>query len=72
MNALLGDLDAITLTEEGLRRAGNGNTLGPGHLLHPLSVGAGDRVRLLGADGDVLSVAERRPDGLLHPLVVLR
>jgi tRNA pseudouridine55 synthase len=72
-NALLADLPAVTLTAEGLRRASNGNSLAPHHLAGSVPVAdAGSRVRVLGADGEVLAVAERRPDGLLHPLLVLR
>ena len=79
MNALLSDYPAVTLTAEGLRRAGNGNTLAPEVFrLAAESTGAdtglraGDRVRVLDGSGEVLSVAEWRPDGLLHPLLVLR
>jgi tRNA pseudouridine55 synthase len=79
MNALLGAYPAVTLTAEGLRRAGNGNALAPDVFrLAADSAGtvpdlrAGDRVRVLDAAGEVLSVAERRADGLLHPLLVLR
>ena len=72
LNALLSDLPAVSLTEEGLRRAGNGNALAPQHLSAPLPAGVTDRIRVLDAAGEVLSVAERRRDGLLHPLLVLR
>ncbi len=72
LNTLLSDLPAVTLTEEGLRRAGNGNSLAPHHLAVASAVRSGDRVRVLDASGEVLSVAEGRPDGLLHPLLVLR
>jgi tRNA pseudouridine55 synthase len=69
LNALLPGMPAVTLTEEGLRRALNGNTLAPGHLDGPVLEG---KVRVLDAAGRLLSVAERRADGLLHPLLVLR
>jgi tRNA pseudouridine55 synthase len=73
LNALLADLPAVLPTEEGLRRAWNGNTLAPAHLTGGLEgVSGATRVRVLDAAGEVLSVAERRPDGLLHPLLVLR
>jgi tRNA pseudouridine55 synthase len=81
LNELLADLPAVRLTAEGLRRAGNGNALAPEHLqggFRPRvdtggeDLGAGDRVRLLDDAGEVLSVAEPRRDGLLHPLLVLR
>ena len=75
MNALLADYPAVTLTAEGLQRAFNGNTLAPRHLAEVAGSGVARsdaRVRVLAPDGEVLSVAERRPDGLLHPLLVLR
>jgi tRNA pseudouridine55 synthase len=73
VNALLADFPAVTLTDEGLRRAGNGNTLAPHHIQGALPPAeAGQRVRVLQPSGEVLAVAERRPDGLLHPLLVLR
>ncbi|HMC78145.1 MAG TPA: tRNA pseudouridine(55) synthase TruB [Vicinamibacterales bacterium] len=72
LNALLADLPAVTPTEEGLRRAWNGNTLAPAHLAAGLDGMGAARIRVLNADGEVLSVAERRADGLLHPLLVLR
>ena len=72
-NRLLGGMAAVTPTDEGQRRAWNGNTLGPAHLHAPVSaLGEGAKVRVLTPSGAVLAVAERRPDGLLHPLVVLR
>ena len=93
MNALLSDFPAVTLTEEGRRRANNGNALGPDVFrLKPETIAgpenprtpepgnrrtvqdlrAGDRVRVLDGSGEVLSVAELRADGLLHPLLVMR
>ena len=83
MNALLAEYPAVTLTAEGLRRAGNGNTLSPEVFRleaeaagaqegEPAAIRAGDRVRVLDEAGEVLSIAERRRDGLLHPLLVLR
>ena len=73
LNTLLADMPALTLTDEGMRRAGNGNTLAPAHFAAPLGGGSGEgNVRLLDPSGRLLSVAERRPDGLLHPLLVLR
>jgi len=73
LNALLADMPAVTLTDEGMRRAGNGNTLAPAHLAAPLDWGSGEaKVRLLDPSGRLLSVADRRADGLLHPFLVLR
>jgi len=75
MNALLPEYPAVSLTDEGLRRACNGNALGPQHLVEvsgQTGGGSDARVRVLGPDGELLSVAEQRPDGSLHPLLVLR
>jgi tRNA pseudouridine55 synthase len=71
MNGLLGAWPAVRLTEEGLRRAGHGNSLGPQHLAGRPPERPG-RVRVLDGAGELLAVAEARPDGLLHPLLVLR
>jgi tRNA pseudouridine55 synthase len=75
MNDLLGHYPAIGLTAEGLPRAFNGNPLGPRHLTEVAGsspTGSDALLRVLAPDGALLSVAERRPDGLLHPLLVLR
>jgi tRNA pseudouridine55 synthase len=73
LNTLLAGMPAVSLTDEGNRRAWNGNTLAPAHLLGPATGPSGQaRVRVLSPSGEVLAVAERRSDGLLHPLVVLR
>jgi tRNA pseudouridine55 synthase len=75
MNDLLADYPAVRLTADGLRRASHGNPLAPQHLAQlsgDPAVGSDARVRVLAPDGELLSVAERRPDGLLHPLLVLR
>jgi tRNA pseudouridine55 synthase len=75
LNTLLPGMPAVTLTDEGRRRALNGNTLAPAHLEGPPALagpGAGSKIRVLDAFGTLLSVAEMRADGLLHPLLVLR
>jgi tRNA pseudouridine55 synthase len=66
-NDLLGHMPAVTLTAEGARRAAHGNAVPPPH------TGKDDSglVRLLDPGGGLLAVAEARPDGLLHPVVVL-
>jgi tRNA pseudouridine55 synthase len=72
MNDVLAELAAVTLTEEGARRASHGNGVAPHQIAGGLTDGAPHpRVRLLDLDGALLAVAERGPDGLLHPLVVL-
>ena len=73
LRQLLADMPAVSLTVEGLRRAGHGNSLTPQHLLAPLPAAAAKGpVCLLDAAGGVLAIADARGDGLLHPLVVLR
>jgi tRNA pseudouridine55 synthase len=73
LNTLLADMPAVSLTDEGNRRAGNGNTLSLAHLAGPLDGESWTgKYRLLDPSGRLLSVAERRADGLLHPLLVLR
>jgi tRNA pseudouridine55 synthase len=75
MGRLLGQLPAIVLAASGIKRVGHGADLGPGDVVGPLPGGAagpgGTRWRLLDDDGQLLALAERRPDGLLHPVVVL-
>jgi tRNA pseudouridine55 synthase len=74
VNALLSDFPAVTVNAEGLRRAANGNPLGPRHLegtVAPGSVPLPPVFRVLDASGETMAVAEGRPDGLLHPVVVL-
>jgi tRNA pseudouridine55 synthase len=72
--ALLAGMAEVSVTEEGQRRAWNGNALAPIHVLGPLPElpADGRKVRILTPSGGLLAVAERRADGLLHPLVVLR
>jgi len=68
----LPDLASVRLTEAGLRRAVNGNPLGPEHLegrwvppaTSPLPV------RVVAADGRLVALARSR-GGALHPVVVL-
>jgi tRNA pseudouridine55 synthase len=70
---LLAEMPAVTLTVDGSRRADNGNTLAPAHFAAPLPAApATGPFRVLDPSGRLLSVAERRADGLLHPLLVLR
>jgi tRNA pseudouridine55 synthase len=72
MHTLLEHLPALTLSEEGARRVGHGNTVAPHHVIGGLlSATAHPRVRLIDTGGALLAVAERGADALLHPLVVL-
>lgn len=86
LNELVEDMPPVGLTPEGVRRAAHGNYLSPDHLEKGdrslFSAEKGDRsvfekgtcplFRLVDEDGRLRAIAEERPDGLLHPLVVLR
>jgi tRNA pseudouridine55 synthase len=68
----LADLPAVRVTDLGLKRVKHGNPIGPQHLeeqwVPPTTMGR--RVRILGAAGELLALAESR-GGALHPVVVL-
>jgi tRNA pseudouridine55 synthase len=67
--ALLPGVPAVTATLEGQERLRHGRELTPAHVTGP--AGHGDvLVRILGGDGGLLAVAERR-GASLHPVVVL-
>jgi tRNA pseudouridine55 synthase len=73
MNTLLADMPRVGLTVQGLQRAVHGNDLSPAHTSRlDASASTAPRVRLVDDAGEVVAVAESRPGGLLHPLVVLR
>ena len=68
----LPDLEAVTMTEAGLRRAVHGNPLAPEHLEGrwvPVA-STGRPVRVLARDGQLVALAWSR-GGALHPVVVL-
>lgn len=75
LERLLPDLPAVTLNERGVWRATHGNELAEGD--GSASAGApggaaeGAHRRLLDGSGRLLGIAETRPGGLLHPVVVL-
>jgi tRNA pseudouridine55 synthase len=74
MSRLLTHLSAVVLTERGAERARHGAQLRPQDLtpstLPSEHVGRGP-VRLLDGDGSLIGLADAKPDGLLHPVVVL-
>ena len=73
LNTLLSHMPEIALTGEGLRRVSHGNSLAPEHITGPPFDMAGhSHVRLVDAAGTLVAVAEPRPAGLLHPVIVLR
>jgi tRNA pseudouridine55 synthase len=78
VDRLLPELPAITLSEQGVKRASHGNSLGAQDLLDArkatewLADGrSGGRLRLVDAAGALLGIAEPLEGGLLHPVIVL-
>lgn len=84
MRALLPDLPAFTVNEEGLTRLGHGRDLSPAHASGPWAAVANpapaaavmgdqpEKVRILGPDGDLLALATAAATaGFLHPSAVL-
>ena len=64
-------MPAIALDDEATRRAAHGNPVRAEGGWHLSGKGASHLFRLVDAAGRLQAVAEARPDGLLHPLVVL-
>ncbi len=81
MNRLLAHVPAVVLNERGVRRAAHGNDLAPDDVVVPSGtdstapaaggVQAAGRWRLLDEAGTLLAIAELRPGGALHPVIVL-
>lgn len=76
LERLLPDLPAVTLNDRGIWRAMHGNELGQGDVVRGLADGPAPAVsgpcwRLFDGSGTLLGLAETRPGGLLHPVVVL-
>ena len=79
LNRLLPQMPAAVLNERGAQRAAHGNTLGPSDFTGVQELpgtGEGDavaphRFRLMDGSGGLLGIAETRPGGLLHPVIVL-
>jgi tRNA pseudouridine55 synthase len=73
LNTLLSHMPEVALTGEGIRRVSHGNSLAPEHITGaPLDMAGHSQVRLVDAAGTLIAVAEPRPVGLLHPVIVLR
>ena len=81
LDAMLPEMPAVVLTDDGLRRALHGQDVGPAHVSsawplredEALPTGTGACVRLQGPLGDLVGLAERSSvAGLLHPAVVLK
>jgi tRNA pseudouridine55 synthase len=77
IDELLPEMPAAVLTDQGARRAAHGNELTPAELTtQAVLASAGDavpasRCRLLDPGGHLLGIAEYRPGGALHPVIVL-
>ena len=78
MEQVLIGVPAVRLTPDGLRRASHGNSIRPSDIIGPWppdhgprTADGGPRYQLLTPDGELLAVAERGPDGALHPTIVL-
>jgi len=81
MGRLLPDLPALVVSSRGVHRVSHGNPLSPqdfedvsaaATLTSASEEPAGAQpVRLLDEEGTLLAIAERRPGGVLHPVVVL-
>jgi tRNA pseudouridine55 synthase len=67
---LLPGIPPVTLTERGVWRATHGNELRTADTARPFT-GSDGRYRLLDGAGRLLGIAEARPDGVLHPVLVL-
>jgi tRNA pseudouridine55 synthase len=70
MERLLTRMAAVTLTDEGSKRASHGNVLRNWDFAGGLDAGP-DRLRLLDQSGTLVGIAEAREGGLLHPVVIL-
>jgi tRNA pseudouridine55 synthase len=70
LERLLPGIPAVTLTERGVWRATHGNELGAADTARPFT-GSDGSYRLLDGDGQLLGIAEARPGGVLHPVLVL-
>ncbi len=72
MGRMLTTLPAAALSDEGMRHARHGRSLGPGDFCAPLPQAASGFTRLLDSSGDLVGVAEpERGPGVLHPVVIL-
>lgn len=69
LERLLPEVPGVVLTGRGAVKARHGNDLGPADIEGELP--AGGTVRLLDPSGTLLGMASRKPDGVLHPSVVL-
>jgi tRNA pseudouridine55 synthase len=76
MSRLLAGWPAVTVNVDGERRVRHGQALRPADLLSPAAAPAiegmqTEGIRVLTGAGDLIAIAQHRPDGLLHPGLVL-
>jgi tRNA pseudouridine55 synthase len=76
LRQLLPHLPGVVLNERGVRRATHGNDVSAqdaadGAEFTVEAPGGSERWRLLDGEGMLIGIAERRPVGLLHPVIVL-
>jgi len=70
VDRLLPEIPAVTLNQRGVWRAAHGNEVVADDLLSP-SMETRGQCRLLDGAGQLLGIAEMRPGGALHPVLVL-
>ena len=71
LDRLLTEFPAVVLSDRGLRRAVHGNEVPVEDVSPPDVSFQAPKCRLLDPAGHLVAIAERRPGGLLHPVVVL-
>ncbi len=71
LDALLADVPAVVLTEEGVARVQHGRDIEPAHAVGGPGGAWPARARLLGPDGRLWAVADLAAGGVLHPGLVL-
>ena len=71
LSALLDRMPAVTVSPEGAALLAHGHPLSPRQLSSAIPGPETVTVRVLDQGGELLAVADRRPDALLHPRLVL-
>jgi tRNA pseudouridine55 synthase len=70
LERLLPGIPAVTLNDRGVWRASHGSEVRAADMARPFAASEG-RCRLLDDDGNLVGIAEARPGGVLHPVLVL-
>jgi len=71
LDTLLPEIPAVHVTPEGAVRVAHGQAVAPGHTFGAAGDPVPLRVRLIGPDGRLLALADRREGNALHPSLVL-